>query len=190
MLTRKLPHYVLSLIAFVALSIISSLCYAEGITQEEYDVYLAVLSNDLNRGESVVIDNRTDVGVDLRSSKDFIEKETGVKIDNEVINDFEALNKQQYNLENDKFGNEFNVYLMSPEEKKETLSKDWQLIRKKFNSHGIHTFSRVAFNNGKTLAILCHHWWLDPDGGGTDYLLFKKENNRWVVFKVCSVLIM
>jgi len=156
------------------------------ISSEEYKVYsdaiLQLLGLPEAKGLFVIYDHTTIDSFDQQSVA-YFEKESGIKLEKDMIERFRAKNKMSYKLENN-FISSLQVVLISEEEINHIFKngKGWDDFYKKYpHSHGIITLSRVAFNNDKNIAFLsfgnqCH--WLTGIGY---YVLLRKEDNRWVI---------
>ena len=156
------------------------------ISSEEYKVYsdaiLQLLGLPEAKGLFVIYDHTIIDSFDQQSVT-YFEKESGVKLEKDMIERFRAKNKMSYKLENN-FIDSLQVVLISEEELNHIFKngKGWDDFYKKYpHSYGIITLSRVAFNNDKNIAFLNfgnqYHW----RAGIGYYVLLKKEDNRWVI---------
>jgi len=153
------------------------------ISSEEYKVYSDALLQLLGTEGLFVIYDHTTIDPFGQRSVAYFEKESGIKLEKDMIERFRAKNKMSYKLENN-FISSLQVVLISEEEINHIFKngKGWDDFYKKYpHSHGIITLSRVAFNNDKNIAFLsfgnqCH--WLTGIGY---YVLLRKEDNRWVI---------
>ena len=158
----------------------------------EYKVYSDTL---LQLGEEkadtaknvLVIKKETTLGPGTKSAEayNFLKKNFGGLVDDDLIREFATINSKSVELEN-KFVNALNVVLISKESKDKIFNPvegGWKRFYSEYpNSSGIIEFSKVAFNADKTKAILYYGSSFDYGKGGVGYyILLKKQENEWVI---------
>lgn len=158
----------------------------------EYKVYSDTL---LQLGEGklrikkdvLVIRKETRLSGDVKSAEayNFLKKDFGELIDDDLIHEFAAINSKNIELQN-KFSKDLNVILISKESEDKIfkpIDGGWKRFYSEYpGSSGIIELSRVAFNADKTKALLYYGSNFDSGKGGIGYyILLKKQENEWVI---------
>ena len=158
----------------------------------EYNVYSDTLLQ-LGKEKSdiqkyvLVIRKETTLGPGVKSTEayNFLKKNFGELVDDDLIRGFAAINSKSVELEN-KFVNTLNVVLISRESEDKifnSIDGGWKRFYSEYpNSSGIIELSKVAFNADKTKALLYYGSSFDSGKGGVGYyILLKKQEDEWVI---------
>lgn len=153
----------------------------EEISDEEIQVCKSLMDDPV-----VVQDMTADlkiIGEEL--SEDLLkqwEKQWNLKIDRQIIADFNKKNGQAYSFKGDSFAPRKNSFI-SKSQMEEIFKNDggWDTFRKIYGRIGIAQFSRVGFSSDKTQAVIYQGIQEDWLAGGGSLLFLMKENGAWVV---------
>lgn len=159
---------------------------------DDYSVYSDTLlqleeERPYTEKDVLIIKKETRIRHEAKSAEvcNFLKKEFGELIDDDLIHEFVAINSKGIELQN-KFSKELNIILISKELEDKifnSVNGGWERFYSEYpNSSELIEFSRVAFNANKTKALLYYGCSFDYGKGGVGYyILLKKQGNEWVI---------
>jgi hypothetical protein len=162
----------------------------QGIEDEEYAVYSALINaslNDENRNRPLVIEETPSpwigfIDEERASFYDDLKKSSPALLA-ETVDDLQAKNKESH-----KFERRFDIgrpYLLISEKELEDIFQEgggggWDEFFQKYpQARGFATFSRVGFNQEKTQALVYQAHSCGGLCGGGSYVLLVKSNGVW-----------
>ena len=80
-----------------------------------------------------------------------------------------------------------NVWCLTPKDLYKVQENDtidyWENFRELFGNYGHHNYSKPIFNKDMTIVVIEHSGQGDWVWGSGDILLFRKENDEWILIK-------
>jgi hypothetical protein len=140
-------------------------------SREEYDVYSGVINHERSLDGDLLITEKTTYGIAIPwSTLDKIgialTKKFSASVSEEVLADFRSKNEESGALSN-----------------KFEIKNHYKLIGESNNSENnmgtLLSFSRVAFNKERDIALLYFDWHGGPKTGAGGFIVLKKKDGRW-----------
>ncbi|HNT73939.1 MAG TPA: hypothetical protein PKH77_02850 [Anaerolineae bacterium] len=151
---------------------------------EEYEVYVAVLEAEFLTSsiERIVIQNGIVEDGSERLLESMIHVAGDLTVTEDLLDDFRIKNQGTYHFE-DRFELNIPVVLIDREEICQILQGvNWNNFRGRYpHSGGLKEFSRVAFNVGKTQALVYVGNTSDSLIGIGQFFLLGKDGEKWTV---------
>lgn len=151
------------------------------ITDEDYAVYSAILTDEQPDAELIVINDHTSHGL-IANAKNFSNSISNLSED--IIQDYQIKNEDDLKLSNN-FLIKNKISFLSDKEENQIFRKGqdgWANFHKKFpKANVIISFSRVGLNKERTQALVSVSTgcgWLCGEG---NFILLQKESGKWII---------
>lgn len=165
---------------------------ADGVSDEEYEIYSSVIRQTYIRPDTkmIVVEERTfryDFAVD--DDEPWRDKKKGLTIEQSAVDDYEARNNEKWLLNKESFKLPVKISLITDLDLKAIFHGNWgelqwiNYYRRFPDARGFTMLSRIGFNTERTQALLYIGSRCGPGCGDIHFLLLEKTNGVWATKK-------
>lgn len=162
---------------------------SDSIFSEEYGVYSAILADERNSDEVIVIHENTGQG--LLADAANLNQEIS-DLTEYTINDYQTKKEVSQKLVNN-FTVKNKVILLSEQEEKKLFrigQYGWTQLGKKYpTAMVIYRFSRIGFNVSRTQALVSVSYWCGSLCGRGSFVFLQKEHGKWKISRNIGLFI-